>query len=202
MCTKSSLGLLAVAASQEWWHFSRRRRSDPINYLDLTGEHPFWVALGLLSIASDQGGDGNGDPLSVLSPPGGALAGKIASKLGAVLLRNRSPLAQIRTFLNKFFKRNPCDEPFVPDEYWQRYAPDQIAPTGSPERMFHRRISGRTGRIEDSTVIYDRFGRQRLRIDHTDHMRPASHSNPHYHERTYHPSPHNPHYTQTQHNLD
>jgi hypothetical protein len=127
MCTKSSLGLLAVAASQEWWHFSRRRRSDPINYLDLTGEHPFWVALGLLSIASDQGGDGNGDPLSVLSPPGGALAGKIASKLGAVLLRNRSPLAQIRTFLNKFFKRNPCDEPFVPDEYWQRTcSPDPV----------------------------------------------------------------------------
>jgi len=93
----------------------------------------------------------------------------------------------------------PVKGPFVPDEYWQRYAPDQVTP--GIIRLDFRRISGRTGRIEDSRVIYDEFGRQKYRIDKTDHMRPADHSNPHLHEREYHPEPQDPAVTETRHNL-
>lgn len=85
------------------------------------------------------------------------------------------------------------------DEYWQRYAPDQVTP--GTTRMDHTRISGRTGRVEDSRVIYDKFGRQRYRVDKTDHMRPENHSNPHLHERTYNPSPQNPIYNERRYNF-
>jgi RHS repeat-associated protein len=91
------------------------------------------------------------------------------------------------------------DQPFVPAEYWQGYAPGQVSP--GTTRMDHTRVSGRTGRTEESRVIYDEFGRQIYRVDKTDHMRPESHSNPHLHERTYHPTPQNPPYTEKQHNL-
>jgi len=36
-------------------------------------------------------------------------------------------------------------------------------------------------------VIYDKFGRQKYRIDYSDHGRPKSHSVPHLHEYKYGP---------------
>ena len=68
--------------------------------------------------------------------------------------------------------------------------------------MEHTKISERTGRTERSTVIYDEYGRQHYRVDHTDHMRPADHTNPHLHERNYHPIPQNPAMTEQLHNLN
>jgi len=41
--------------------------------------------------------------------------------------------------------------------------------------------------MESSRVIYDEFGRQRYRLDFSDHMRPQSHSNPHLHEYQFGP---------------
>jgi len=71
------------------------------------------------------------------------------------------------------------------DAYWQRYAPEQVAPgTG---RLDFTRVSGRTGAVENSRVIYDQFGRQQYRIDFTDHLRPEAHSSPHLHEYQYGP---------------
>ena len=35
--------------------------------------------------------------------------------------------------------------------------------------------------------LYDEFGRQKWRIDYTDHGRPDTHSNPHLHERIFGP---------------
>ena len=68
------------------------------------------------------------------------------------------------------------------EKYWQNYAPSQVAP--GTTRLNWDRISGRTGQYENSTVIYDQFGRQSYRVDWTNHMR-ADHSNPHLHELKY-----------------
>ena len=79
----------------------------------------------------------------------------------------------------------PIDDSLAYEKYWQRYAPDQVTPgTG---RLDFTRQSGRTGRFENSRVIYDDFGRQRYRIDFTDHMRPEVHSDPHLHVYEYGP---------------
>jgi hypothetical protein len=73
-------------------------------------------------------------------------------------------------------------------KYWERYAPKLSTP-GS--RIDWTRVSGRTGRMESSRVIYDNGGRQIYRVDFSDHMRPSSHSNPHLHQYEYGP-PFNP----------
>jgi hypothetical protein len=84
------------------------------------------------------------------------------------------------------------------DAYWQRYAPKQVAPgTGG---LDFTRVSGRTGAIENSRVIYDQFGRQQYRIDFADHLRPGAHSSPHLHEYQYGPG-HDP-YREILHNLN
>jgi hypothetical protein len=70
------------------------------------------------------------------------------------------------------------------DEFWQSNAPMQSTPC---TRITWRRISGRTGRLDESTVVYDYAGRQLFRIDWTDHLRPADHSNPHLHVYLYGP---------------
>jgi len=49
------------------------------------------------------------------------------------------------------------------------------------------RESGRTGKIESSRVIYDKFGRQTYRVDFSDHMRSINHSKPHLHQYEYGP---------------
>jgi RHS repeat-associated protein len=90
-------------------------------------------------------------------------------------------------------------EPFVPNEYWQKHAPEQVSP--GTRRLDWSCESGRTGRIEESRVIYDNFGRQKYRIDKTDHMMPLDHSNPHLHERTYNSIKHNPYYTEKRYNF-
>ena len=50
-------------------------------------------------------------------------------------------------------------------------------------KMTHYRIYN--GKKEKSTVIYDRYGRQKYRVDHSNHSMPKAHSTPHLHEYTY-----------------
>lgn len=68
-------------------------------------------------------------------------------------------------------------------KYWQNYSPKQISP--GTTRLNWTRVSGRTGRMENSRVIYDNYGRQIYRVDLSDHMRPNIHSNPHLHTYEY-----------------
>ena len=70
-------------------------------------------------------------------------------------------------------------------KYWESYAPKQI--TSGTTRMDWLRVSGRTGRIESSRVIYDNYGRQIYRVDFSNHMRPLNHSVPHLHQYQYGP---------------
>ncbi|WP_214824131.1 hypothetical protein [Exiguobacterium algae] len=76
-------------------------------------------------------------------------------------------------------------EPFVPDEYWRKKAPQNATP-GS--KIDHYRDY--KGKKEKSTVIYDQYGRQKYRIDHSDHSMPKNHSVPHLHEYKYGPGYH------------
>ncbi len=71
-------------------------------------------------------------------------------------------------------------EPFVPDEYWQRKAPDNATPGSKIEHYRDYK-----GKEEKSTVIYDDFGSQHYRVDHADHSMPLDHSVPHLHERKF-----------------
>ncbi|MGK4096203.1 DNRLRE domain-containing protein [Bacillus altitudinis] len=69
---------------------------------------------------------------------------------------------------------------FVPDSYWSRKA----SFVGKPNsRVTHYRL--KEGRKEKSTVIYDKFGRKKYRVDHSDHGMPKTHSKPHLHEFIY-----------------
>ena len=70
-------------------------------------------------------------------------------------------------------------------KYWESYAPKQISP--GTTTMDWLRVSGRTGRMESSRVIYDNYGRQIYRVDFSDHMRPLNHSVPHLHQYQYGP---------------
>lgn len=71
-------------------------------------------------------------------------------------------------------------------EYWENYASKQVEP--GKTRIDWSRISGRTGHMENSRVIYDSYGRQTYRVDFSDHMRPLDHSIPHLHEYRYGPA--------------
>ncbi len=81
-------------------------------------------------------------------------------------------------------------EPFLPDEYYQgkNGKPGKnIAPIqGTPgERMDFRRL-GSSGEVERSIVIYDLGGKQKYRVDFSDHGNTLHHPNPpHLHEYTY-----------------
>ncbi|HVI46523.1 MAG TPA: hypothetical protein VM802_16725, partial [Chitinophaga sp.] len=70
-------------------------------------------------------------------------------------------------------------------KFWENYSPKQISPNST--RMDWLRVSGRTGSMETSRVIYDGYGRQIYRVDYSDHMRPADHSLPHLHQYEYGP---------------
>ncbi len=69
------------------------------------------------------------------------------------------------------------------NKYWTKYASKQVSP--GTKRLDWTRISGRTGRLESSRVIYDDFGRQIYRVDFSNHMRPLNHSVPHLHQYQY-----------------
>ena len=136
----------------------------------------------------------------------GGTVGKVASTLDAAAADSAaadSTVADVTAPSTPNTSANQAAEgggkPFVPDEYWQGYAPEQVTP--GTRRLDFTRESGRTGRVEESRVIYDEFGRQTYRVDKTDHMRPESHSDPHLHEYKYHPTPQSPHVTETRHNF-
>ncbi|MCE3199836.1 hypothetical protein K3T49_09420 [Paenibacillus sonchi] len=73
-------------------------------------------------------------------------------------------------------------EPFLPDEYYKNnYAPMQ----GTPGAKIDFSRLGSSGQVEKSRVIYDQAGKQKYRIDYTDHGNSAHHTNPHMHEYIY-----------------
>ncbi|MFM9278477.1 hypothetical protein [Paenibacillus jiagnxiensis] len=73
-------------------------------------------------------------------------------------------------------------EPFLPDEYYKNnYAPMQ----GTPGARVDFSRLGSSGQIEKSRVIYDQAGKQKYRIDYSDHGNSAHHTNPHMHEYVY-----------------
>ncbi|WP_025721243.1 phage baseplate assembly protein V [Paenibacillus sp. 1-18] len=73
-------------------------------------------------------------------------------------------------------------EPFLPDEYYKKnYAPMQ----GTPGARIDFSRLGSSGQIEKSRVIYDQAGKQKYRIDYSDHGNFAHHTNPHMHEYVY-----------------
>ena len=67
------------------------------------------------------------------------------------------------------------------DKYWQRNAPDYYTPNS--RLKFYKEHNGV---IEESTVVYDNAGRQKYRVDYTNHGR-SDHSNPHLHEYIFGP---------------
>jgi len=70
-------------------------------------------------------------------------------------------------------------EPFVPDDYWTKNAPERYTPNS---RIIHYKRNGKT--MEKSIVIYDNVGYQKYRIDFNNHGR-TDHSKPHLHELTF-----------------
>ncbi|MEM1381486.1 MAG: RHS repeat-associated core domain-containing protein [Pseudomonadota bacterium] len=74
----------------------------------------------------------------------------------------------------------------LPDDFFDRKAPDQRTPAGG-ETIGHGRYNPRTGEYEQSDVTYDEYGRQKSRTDHTDHGYPDDHTDPHTHDREYGP---------------
>nr|WP_236838697.1 RHS repeat-associated core domain-containing protein [Caldalkalibacillus salinus] len=73
-------------------------------------------------------------------------------------------------------------EPFLPDEYYKNnYAPIQ----GTPGARIDFSRLGSSGKVENSRVIYDQAGKQKYRIDYTDHGNSFHHTNPHMHEYIY-----------------
>ena len=74
------------------------------------------------------------------------------------------------------------EKTFVPESYWHKKA----NPLGTPlEKYDHYRLSS-SNLLEKSTIINDIGGRQKYRIDWTNHNR-LDHSNPHLHEIVYGP---------------
>ncbi len=75
-----------------------------------------------------------------------------------------------------YFKRKAKKQgPFVPTEYWTRNA----LKMGSPNsRILHHKL--KNGVKEKSTVIYDKYGRQKYRVDYNNHGR-RDHTKPHLH---------------------
>jgi hypothetical protein len=70
-------------------------------------------------------------------------------------------------------------EPFLPDKYYKNnYVPDD----GTPGARFDFSRLGSSGQIENSRVIYDQAGKQKFRIDYSDHGNSLHHTNPHMHE--------------------
>jgi RHS repeat-associated protein len=170
--------------------------NSPTNFTDPSGEFVWLIpmAVGCVSMAAfsvgwdlisakltgqklDVGGMLRDAGIACVS---GAFAGFLGEVAGAVLGRVVS--AAIRE--DGFAARMSESEAARYEAYWQRYAPRNGEP-GS--RIQWIRTSGRTGRTEKSTVVYDQAGRQRYRVDYTDHMRPDIHSNPHLHKYEFGP---------------
>ncbi|MFK4350537.1 phage baseplate assembly protein gpV [Paenibacillus sp. RC62] len=73
-------------------------------------------------------------------------------------------------------------EPFLPDNYYKNnYAPIQGTPG---DRLDFNRL-GSSGQVEKSRVIYDQGGKQKYRVDYSDHGNSAHHTDPHMHEYIY-----------------
>lgn len=156
--------------------------------VEATPEHPFWVEgkgfvlarrLARSDLLTDEAG--RNSPIV-----------RIESRKGRFPVYNFEVVGTHTYYASGWWVHNTCpgsgggfigqmeaDEARRYAEYWQRNAPKQVEP--GTISLDWTRESGRTGRIEDSRVIYDEFGRQRYRIDYTDHMRPTDHTDPHLH---------------------
>ncbi|WP_419868692.1 RHS repeat domain-containing protein [Chryseobacterium sp. CT-SW4] len=130
-------------------------------------------------------------------------AGEVDGSAEKIIGYNINPQTEQMTPITKWgdFKVVPGQQPYKfhkdfssmmePSEairyakYWTGYSPKQITP--GINRLDWQRISGRTGQLENSRVIYDKFGRQIYRVDFSDHLRPENHSIPHLHQYEYGP---------------
>ena len=100
----------------------------------------------------------------------GIIANEVSSSNTTSIMENK---------INKISKNsNKESTSFVPKEYWTRDAPKIATPNTKIE---HFKLNIYTNKIEKSTVIYDFTGRQRYRIDFSNHGR-LDHSSPHLHE--------------------
>nr|WP_235533128.1 polymorphic toxin-type HINT domain-containing protein [Paenibacillus sp. Leaf72] len=175
-----------------------QKQADEIYYvhigdeiIEVTGEHPFWL-------------DGKGWTFVKDLKVGDLLVSSDGTKLAIDKIEKESREATVYNFevedFNSYFVSNlgiwvhNCEiprmggaddfanEPFLPDEYYKNnYAPTQGAPG---TRIDFSRL-GSSGQIENSRVIYDQAGKQKYRIDYSDHGNSAHHTNPHMHEYIY-----------------
>jgi len=67
----------------------------------------------------------------------------------------------------------------LPDEYYKN---NYVSDDGTPGARFDFSRLGSSGQIENSRVIYDQAGKQKFRIDYSDHGNSLHHTNPHMHE--------------------
>ncbi|WP_373862740.1 DNRLRE domain-containing protein [Listeria newyorkensis] len=107
----------------------------------------------------------------------GALGGgkfKIAKKAGSIGSR------LYKGARAKYYKyKNKRSKPFVPKSYWSKNASMMGKPSS---RVTHYKYSN--GFKQRSTVVYDKFGRQRFRVDHSTHGY-KNHTAPHLHYYKY-----------------
>ncbi len=111
---------------------------------------------------------------------------KSSHVLGEDFVKNGKPIQRHSSIA-------PKKGPFVPDEYWNKNAPSNVTPGTS--RLDHTKVNKDTGKLEQSRVTYDEFGRQNYRVDKTDHGKPrgnghpndTGHTDPHLHESIYAP---------------
>ncbi|MGC6769759.1 hypothetical protein ACYSNR_15605 [Enterococcus sp. LJL128] len=83
-------------------------------------------------------------------------------------------------------------EPFLPEEYYKN---NYSSMDGVPNSRVEYNRLGSSGNVEKSVIIYDKQGKQSIRIDYSDHGNSLHHTNPHIHEYEWkngykHPSSH------------
>lgn len=76
-----------------------------------------------------------------------------------------------------------CNDPFVPDEYWQKHAPVQVTPGIKSTTTMKLSSDGVTW--YKTVNYYDQFGRLKGRTDYTTHpnQKGLPHPDPHHHQR-------------------
>jgi len=99
---------------------------------------------------------------------------KLTTVKGSSPLNKKSngtdPIKQTNDFATK---------PFLPDEYYKN---NYSSMDGIPNSKMEFYRVGSSGNIEKSIVIYDKQGKQSMRIDYSDHGNSLHHTDPHIHE--------------------
>ncbi|WP_188386419.1 RHS repeat domain-containing protein, partial [Priestia taiwanensis] len=162
--------------------------NNPVMHVDPDGNW-FWAVVNVVSavvsaVKTYQSGGSFGDVVSAAAyemVSGPLKAYKAVKKVASLVWKKPKPKKMpLKMDLQMFAHKNRVKKPFVPAEYWTRKAPYHSTPSS---KVTHYRYYN--GKKEKSTVIYDKFGRQKYRIDHSNHSMPKNHSVPHLHEYKY-----------------